>query len=76
MCVSGTLSPTLWCAEVDGENLAIHLILALTSENDVELLMGFMGMQETTVLTGNERLEHAYAPLTEQDIREILIASL
>ena len=45
----------------DGENLAVNLILALALQDDVKLLVGLVGVQETAVLTRNECLERQFA---------------
>ena len=44
-------------ALADGEDLAVHLILALALQDDVKLLVGLVSMEKTAVLTRNERLE-------------------
>ena len=45
----------------DGENLAVDLVLALATQDEVEFLVGLMGVEETAVLSGNERLERELA---------------
>ena len=49
-------------ALADGEYLTIHLILAFTLQDNVQFLVSLVGMQETTVLTRNERLKTQFAP--------------
>ena len=41
----------------DGEDLTIDLVLALATQDEVELLVRLVGVQKTAVLSGNERLE-------------------
>ena len=48
-------------AFADGEMLAIDLVGALTAEDDVELLMGLVGVEEAAVLTRDEGLERQLA---------------
>ena len=45
----------------DGENLTVHLILALALQDDVKFLVSLVGVEETAVLTRNERLETQFA---------------
>ena len=44
-----------------GKYLTVYLILALALQDEVELLVGLVGVQETAVLTRNERLETQFA---------------
>ena len=48
-------------AFADGEHLAVHLVLTFALEDEIELLVGLVGVQETAVLTGNKRLERQLA---------------
>ena len=48
-------------ALANGENLTIHLILTFTLQDNVKFLVSLVGVQETTVLTRNERLETQFA---------------
>ena len=48
-------------ALADGNLLAIYLIHALTFQNNVKFLVSLVGVQETAVLTRNERLERQVA---------------
>ena len=43
------------------EDLTIDLVLALAAQDEVEFLVGLVGVEETAVLSGNERLERELA---------------
>jgi len=45
----------------DGKDFAIDLVQAFTLEDDVKLLMGLMGMEESAVLAWDQRLETQFA---------------
>ena len=56
----GTLA--IWCDSYhtsfgNGEHLAVHLKLALATEEEIQLLMGLVGVKETCLGTWGERLE-------------------
>ena len=44
-------------ALADGEHLTVNLIFAFAPEDEVKLFVGFVAVEETAVLTGNEGLE-------------------
>ena len=42
--------------------VTVHLILPFPFEDDVQFLVGFVGVQEAAVLAGSQRLEGEFAP--------------
>ena len=44
-------------ALADGEDLTVHLILTFALQDNVKFLVSLVSVQETAVLTRNERLE-------------------